>query len=245
MPFETQLSELLHSISTDDLDVTALVDGGTRRGRSSLRRRRIGTSLSAAAVVAAVAVGGTATAQLLSGPPAEPPFASGSSSSAPKDAPTSVEPGPVTARLAVAGADVPATIGEIVGDQTSAGEILKRDPFPFVDDAQQTIVHFFWQGTLTTFIVESAPATCAQWAPQAKGTCTTTPAGGELLTMPDTTADQVTAREASYWPGNGYVVSVLSYNAVEGKDVAPIMAEPPLSMDQLIAVATSDTWFIS
>ena len=61
--------------------------------------------------------------------------------------------------------------------------------------------------------------------------------------MPDTTADQVTAREASYWPGNGYVVSVLSYNAVDGKDVAPIMAKPPLSMDQLIAVATSDLWF--
>ena len=243
MPFESHLSDLLHSTSTDELDVAALVDGGTRRGRSGLRRRRIATSLSAAAAVAAVAVGGTALAQLQSGPPAGAPFASGSDSPAPKDDPTTVEPGPVTARLAVAAADVPATIGEIVGDQTSAGEILKRDPFPFVDDAQTKIVHFFWKGTLTTFVVEPAPATCAQWAPGAGGTCTTTPAGGELLTMPDTTADQVTARSASYWPGNGYVVSVLSYNAVDGKGVAPIMAKPPLSMDQLIAVATSDGWF--
>jgi hypothetical protein len=242
MPFETHLSDLLHSTSTDELDVAALVDGSTRRGRADLRRRRIATSVSAAAVVAAVAVGGTALTQLQSGPPAGAPFASGSDSPAPKDDPATVEPGPVTARLAVAGADVPATVGDIVGDQTSAGAIRKHDPFPFVDDEQQTIVHFFWQGTLATFVVEPARATCAQWAGQ--GTCTTTPAGGQLLTMPDTTADQVTARSASYWPGNGYVVSVLSYNAVDGKDVAPIMAEPPLSMDQLIAVATSNTWFV-
>ena len=247
MPFETQLSELLHSTSTDELDVTALVDEGTRRGRSSLRRRRIGASLSAAAVVAVVAVGGTALAQLQQGAAPATPFAPGSSSptAGPKDE-KSVDASPaveVTARLAVPGADVPATIGEIVGDQTSAGAILEHDPYPFVDDEQTTIVHFFWQGTLTTFIVEPAPATCAQWAPQNEGACTTTPAGGELLTMPDTTADQVTARSTSYWPGNGYVVSVLSYNAAEGKDVAPTMAEPPLSMDQLTAIATSTVWF--
>ena len=235
MPFETHLSDLLHSTSTDELDVAALVDGGTRRGRAGLRRRRIATSVSAAALVAAVAVGGTALAQLQSGPPAGGPFASGSSS------PT-VDPKPDKARLAVAAADVPDMIGTILGDHTSAGAIRKADPYPFVDEQQTTIVHFFWQGTLATFVVEPARATCAQWAPQAHGTCTTS-AGGELLTMPDTTADQVTARSASYWPGNGYVVSVLSYNASEGKDVAPIMARPPLSMDQLIAVATSDAWF--
>ena len=66
--------------------------------------------------------------------------------------------------------------------------------------------------------------------------------GLEVLTMPPTTADQVTAQGVWVWR-HGYVVDAISYNAAEGKDVAPLMDAPPISLDQLTEIARSDVWF--
>jgi hypothetical protein len=41
----------------------------------------------------------------------------------------------------------------------------------------------------------------------------------------------------------GFRVSALSYNAPDGKDVAPTMAAPPLSLDDLARIAGSVVWF--
>lgn len=42
---------------------------------------------------------------------------------------------------------------------------------------------------------------------------------------------------------HGFAVSVLAYNAAEGKDVAPLQPDPALSLHELAAIATSDVWF--
>jgi hypothetical protein len=52
----------------------------------------------------------------------------------------------------------------------------------------------------------------------------------------------VTAQGVSVWRGDSEV-STLSCNAAEGKDVTPLMAQPPLSLEELAAVAGSDAWF--
>ena len=41
----------------------------------------------------------------------------------------------------------------------------------------------------------------------------------------------------------GFRVSALSYNAPDGKDVAPTKAAPPLSLDDLARIAGSVVWF--
>ena len=35
----------------------------------------------------------------------------------------------------------------------------------------------------------------------------------------------------------------LSYNAADGKDVAPLMDAPPISLEQLTEIASSEAWF--
>ncbi len=42
---------------------------------------------------------------------------------------------------------------------------------------------------------------------------------------------------------HGYIVSVTSTNAAEGKDSVPVMDDPALSTDELVAIATSERWF--
>ena len=37
--------------------------------------------------------------------------------------------------------------------------------------------------------------------------------------------------------------TAMSYNAAEGKDVAPLTDAPPISLDQLTEIANSDVWF--
>jgi hypothetical protein len=66
--------------------------------------------------------------------------------------------------------------------------------------------------------------------------------GTETLVWGPTTADQVTAQGVSVWR-HGYIVSVLSYNAADGKDVAPLMADPPISLETLTDIAMSDAWY--
>ena len=66
--------------------------------------------------------------------------------------------------------------------------------------------------------------------------------GLETLTWGPTTADQVTAQGVEVWQ-HGYVVSALSYNAPDGKDVPPIVDAPPISLEQLTEIARSEVWF--
>ena len=92
-------------------------------------------------------------------------------------------------------------------------------------------MHFMYDGTLTTVVIERADslASCADMVDPANqpdgkpgGTCEVVD-GVLLLASARTKADQVTAQGVSAWV-HGYVVTAISYNAAEGKDVAPVTA---------------------
>ena len=148
---------------------------------------------------------------------------------------------PPDAALAVAAVDVPAKFEELLGSG-EAGPVLTQPPYPVVNEPAQRIAHFLYDGTLTTFVIEPAASmgTCQE---QATGPATCAKVDGlDVLTYPPTAADQVTAQSISVWQ-HGYIVTALSYNAAEGKDVAPLTDAPPISLEQLGEVAMSDVWF--
>jgi hypothetical protein len=74
------------------------------------------------------------------------------------------------------------------------------------------------------------------------GSCTELPDGTVQLVWGPTLADGVTCQGVSAYR-HGYVVWANSCNAALGKDSPPLAPQPPLSMDQLAAIATSDVWF--
>jgi hypothetical protein len=244
---DRQLATLLRE-STANLepDVAELVAGGVARGRTTRRRRRIGTTLAAAATMGALGVAvavapglgdsGSADGQAVAADPGPQ-----AKDKAPKDQAPQAEP-EFDADLAVAAADVPAAIGSML----PAGEaepVLREHPYPVVDEPHRRIAHFLFDGTLTTFIIEPASSmgTCSEQAKESELRCEVVD-GLETLTYLPTTNDQVTAQSVSVWR-HGYIVTVLSYNAAEGKDVAPLMDEPAISLAELTEIARSDGWF--
>lgn len=224
-------------------DVDELVAGGVALGRTARRRRRMGTALAAVGmgvVIAAVAVApglgdsdsapkeGTVADRTTDKPRTKPP--------APK--PDDV---PFDAALGVYAVDVPAKFEELLGSG-AAGPVLREHPYPVVNEPDQRIAHFLFEGTLTTFsIVPAASMASCQEQATPPATCAKVD-GLDMLTYPPTEADQVTAQSVSVWE-HGYIVTALSYNASEGKDVAPLTDAPPISLEQLGEIAGSDVWF--
>lgn len=237
-----QISTLLRdSTSGLEPDVLDLVAGGVARGRRSRRRRRLGSALAATCVAGGLVVAANfdAGTNSLDGQVADH---SGSDRAVTKPAPPRKqrEPGP-DAALRVAAAEVPAAFATMLpaGDVSTA---LDEAPYPLVDEPDRTITHFRYDGMLTTFIIDRA-STMGSCQEQAAGDANCTKIDGlEVLRFGPTTADQVTAQGVSVWQ-HGYIVTALSYNAAEGKDVEPLAANPPIGIDQLVAVASSPTWF--
>lgn len=221
-------------------DVADLVARGATQGRATRRRHRAGAAIAAAAVVGVVGAGVLA-AQLHAEPkvttvvdPAGAP--SGKVAPTPPTAGNRAQPGP-DAPLALEPEAIRDEIAKMLPGE--AGPILREPPFPVVGTEHNRILHFRYEGTLTSFIIEPAQdlATCAE---QSKSCAVVD--GTETLTWGPTLADQVTAQGVSVWR-HGYVVSVLSYNAADGKDVAPLTPEPPISLGTLTDIAMSDAWY--
>ncbi|WP_240641141.1 hypothetical protein [Nocardioides ferulae] len=161
--------------------------------------------------------------------------------------------------LAVAASDMPAEVAGLVPDG-EPGPVVRGPLHPLVDDEQNRIVHFRWDGTLTTLVIEPAflRAGCAQQAaPEsdwpggkaptvATATCEIV-AGLEMLTWPASDPD-ARAHGVSVW-NHGYIVSAVSYDAVDGKnpdgseDVEPLLDEPALSLEELAEIVRSEVWF--
>ena len=158
----------------------------------------------------------------------------------------------VDARIAVAAADIPATVAGLL-PAGALGETLLDPPYGVTDLEQEKIVHFLWEGTLTSMVIERADrlASCEeQAAPDTmpdgtvgEPTSVCAVEGGvELLSEGPATNDQVTAQGVSAWV-HGFIVTAMSYNAADGKEVPPVTGVPPISMDDLTMLATSDGWF--
>lgn len=248
--------------ATDDLavDTDRLVRGGIARGRTIRRRRRVGTTLAAAAVVGVIGVAASVGPGLLGGDATGgdgPGFAAGTTATSgpPASPPTTAarfEPAPRQPDAAIKiGAElVPTIIGEKVGGDGEVGEPLTDEPYGFVDEPERKIVHFLYDGTLTTFSIERADtlATCGEMVDPADqpdgrpgGECVVVD-GLETLSWGPDTADGVTGQGVMAWQ-HGWVVSALSYNAADGKDVPVVTDVPPISPDDLLALTTADFWF--
>jgi hypothetical protein len=237
--------------ATDDLhpDVDRLVAGGLDRGRTRRRRHLAGTALAVLATVGVVGAGAVAVPALAPDAGGDVPAATAQTSSTPSPSPTSSPtPTPATSHLSrpspptVSAADVPRRVGELApGHQVS--EPLSQAPYPLVDEASEKIVHFRVDGMLTSVIISRASASLAyDCADESVVECRTLTDGTVVQVARPTTADQVTMSSVLAI-GKTWMVDVLSYNAADGKDVAPIRPEPALSEAELTAVATSDVWF--
>jgi hypothetical protein len=188
---------------------------------------------------------------LLSSERSAPEFADGGSPS-PDEADTAVPsptPTPRDARRApdrpitVSAEEMPGVVADIAGEG-AAGETLENASFQLVDQPQEKVAHFLYEGTLTTVSIERADslAGCQALARGDDGTTCEVVDGLLTLTTPVTTADGVSAQNVWVW-NHGWIVSVLSYNAPDGKDVEPVTDVPPLDEEQLNAIARSERWF--
>lgn len=222
--------ELLRRAS-DDLspDVGRLVAGGITRGRSRQRRARIGTAVASVAVIGVVG-GLAAVVPLLGSSPQDGDagladdgvVASDTSSPTPTVTPTMLA-------LTIKAADVPAAVDTLLGTNL-AGPPLLEPPYGVRDTADEKVVHFLYRGMLTSVVIE-------RQAPPAGATDgTVTEASGP------TTADGVTAQSATVWR-YGFMITVMSYNAAEGKESPTLQPDPALTHDQLATIAGSDIWF--
>jgi hypothetical protein len=221
-------------------DVAEMVAGGIDRGRTARRRRNLGTVLGTIAMGVVVVALTVAPGLGDSSSPEKRTVADQPKGKAEPNPPKDNGPTP-DAALAVAAEDVPAMFEELLASG-NAGPVLTVHPYPVVNEPDQRIAHFRYDGTLTTFIIEPAAGmgTCQEQA-TAPATCARVD-GQDVLTWPPTEADQVTAQSVSVWV-HGYIVTAMSYNAAEGKDVAPLTDAPRISLDQLASVASSDVWF--
>ena len=244
------LAELFRR-ATDDLGapVDELVASGVTQGRALRRRRRAGTAVAALAVLGVIGTTAAVVPSLVDrgespgdGVTTQPASPSLTPTEDPE--PEDGEPRSGAPELTVPVEEIPATVASIVGRE-GLGETRIDALYPIVNHRYGKIVHFYWEGTLTSLLIEPVDVTdakdCATYA--VEGSECTTLADGRLTTSFLLTADQVTTRGVTVWSGNGYRVSVLSYNAPGGKDVAPTMPQPPLTKSELEAIASSDLWY--
>ena len=253
---DEQIAQLLVEASpAAPTDPDRLVAAGITRGRALRRRQRAGTAVAAVAVLGVIGVGAAVVPSFGDGSrPGSTPVASEptpsvttspspSASTSPTSSPTSAPTPPGDVRIAVTAAEVPATVADLLG-RDGAGPLRTAAPYGAVSQPGELIAHFSWEGTLATVVIEESGDNPRKQCDQAGpgSTCTTNAAGDLQLAWGPTTGDGVTAQGVSVWQ-QGFEVSVLSYNAPEGKNVAPTMAAPPLSLHDLARVAGSAAWF--
>ena len=65
-------------------------------------------------------------------------------------------------------------------------------------------------------------------------------AGTTIVSAP---ADGPFGRTFTFADPDGYAITLLSYNAAEGKDSPPLETRPALSLEEMLNIALSLTWF--
>lgn len=238
------VTELLR-LASDDLrpDVDRLVSGGISRGRTRRRRARIGTTVAALAVIGVVGVLAAVVPRPDASDRAREPDRVADSTPTPTLS-TSVPPAAIERGLAdLPPAGVPDVVDEILGTG------LAQAPRPgdtVVGDRDEKLAYFPYDGMQAAVGLQLnqllTVARCEEVNYHLGGACTELPDGTVQLTWGPTLADGVTCQGVSAYR-HGYVVWASSCNASESKDSPPLSPEPPISLEQLGAIATSDVWF--
>lgn len=250
MTHDQHVRTLLHD-ATEDLspDVGRLVAGGATRGRARQRRHRAGTALAAVAVIGVIG----AAASVLPGDSAEgrglgvatSPSAGPSDKASPTQPPAQAE----DERITLSADEIHARLAALLAPG-EVGPILREPPYGVGSTGDTRVLHFRYQGTLTSFIAEPAAGRpgCEELAFStdhdlggASSTCSRSDMLQVLSWGPET-GDGVTAQGVTVW-NHGYQVSLLSYNAPDGKGVAPVTDQPPISIATMTEIASSDEWF--
>ena len=245
-PHDSGVTELLRRAS-DDLtpDVDRLVRGGITRGRSRQRRARIGTTVASLAVIGVVGALAAVVPQLEGADSARDPGIATEGPSA-TATPTAEPPAPATTERALAdfrAAQVPSIVNGIVGTGLAAEP---RPTDTLADDNDEKIAYFPYDGMEAAVVVMFnqllSVARCEEVNADLGGSCVELADGTVQLTWGPTLADGVTCQGVSAYR-YGYVVSANSCNAATGKDSPPLAPQPPLSIEQLTQIATSEVWF--
>ena len=193
-----------------------------------------GASVVAAGLMIAVAeVGGPGGHAAVSSPVDTSPSPSASAS---PSAPTPRAP----FTIAVAARDVPATVAGMLG-RGDLGQILEDDRYPLVDEPQDKVVHFVYDGTVTTVVIEPAD-TVAGCRAQAEGSGGRCESGDDVETLTWRSQDG-RSQGVSVWR-HEYVVSLISYDdlhAAKGPDEG--LGTPPITLEELSGLARSEVWF--
>lgn len=249
MPDKTELLELLHSTPVSDVDLTALVEGGTRRGRASLRRRRVGASLSTAAMVAVVGVGATAVPSWLASPAAAPiAVVPAAPAVADQDARRGlIDPSQMAATLASL---LP---GESTDPANWHGQGFQAASVLLDGQLVDVIVEQTWSDVDQAKAKElgdeldSAEALCRRASSAPGGACTQV-AAGWLRTHQYAETEQdrqngIVGNHATLWTSDGWTVTISAYNASGEKHTEPVSGDPVLTQAQVGDLAVSDAWF--
>lgn len=247
MPDQTELLELLHSTPVSDVDLSALVERGTRRGRASLRRRRVVASLSTAAMVGVVGVGATVVPSWLASPAAAPiTVVPAAPAAANPDTPREpIDPSQMAATLASL---LP---GESTDPANWHGQGFQAASVLLDGRRVDVLVEQTWSDVDQAKAKElgdeldSAEALCRRAS--SGGACTRV-AAGWLRTHQYAETEQdhqngIVGNHATLWTSDGWTVIVSAYNASGEKHTDPVSGDPVLTQGQVGDLAVSDAWF--
>lgn len=259
-----QTSTLL-DVATRDLgpDVGALVAGGMARGRARRRRRAVGTTLVAAAVAGVAGVGVLATLAGDEGAHAKDPtsFVSRPAASTAPDHPDPRQLGTRAAGVPDVFASIfPGDVAVIPGKENPMDGFDPRSQpiggqtgFPQSEPGPGVIADFTWNGFyLRAAVAPSDPAfgdtarqRCRGEAAGGDAVCEDVAGGGALVssTMVNSPEDgTTTVRYVEYYTPDLWTVTLMVSNGAtsRGHVLAP---QPPFTLAELTAAATSDAWF--
>ncbi|MEZ0577109.1 hypothetical protein [Nocardioides sp. MH1] len=251
---DTDLRAMLDGgTSTLQPDVDLLVAGGAARGRKRLRRRRTTTAaVSVAATVAAVAATSVGTGLLSDdahlGRDRGPGFAEHSSTS-----PTTAaerlqrQPAHPDRPITVAAIDVPAAFAAVLPH--AVGAPIHDEMYRTRQSAHELVVSFHYDGTLTSFHIGPAAGNfpCDQLEGRDDPVTTCSVVDGLAVATMHGARDGVRNTEVSVW-NHGYIVSAISYDAREtgygdGSFEEPVTDAPPIDVDTLLELTSSEAWF--
>lgn len=226
--------DLLLRRATDDLrpDIDQLVAAGLTRGRTRQRRARIGTAVATLAVFGVIGVGASILPLGSTPDSARDPVQPATSSTA---TPT---PAPTSGPLAVAAADIPTTVDEILGT-SRAGTLLPSSLFPVNDTESTKTANFLYDGMLTTVIIDRYPDAVI---PCNDEPCPPATDGSVLMELGPTASGESEERGVLVWR-QGFGITVNSYSSDENIGSAALADAPPLSKEQVLAIASSEVWF--
>lgn len=259
----TELSELMDRATRGiAVPTEAIVARVAERGHRLRRRRQVVVGTGAVAAVAVLGVGGVVVGQSLGSSPIAVSPADDGPSSPPSVSPTL----PPHAELAPASVVVDRLRAALPAGVTVTGLSASPDPMRLTPDSAATypgyLIHFAIDGARVGLVVDwpsaervamgasvlPPDAECRGTHPM-PATCHALPDGSWVETFDErpegggAPASEV-ENYVGYWRTDGWRIYASALNSTQEKGDGTVVSQhPPLTVEQLQAIATSDIWF--